>query len=265
MKISAYVPCYNGRAWLGFAIDSIIHQTVPVDELFVVDDGSTDNSLSVVSVKVIRNEANLGRGAARARALAYATGDLVLGCDATMMLHPSFLQTALPWFNDDRVAAVFGWVKNGGQPTLANRWRGRHLFRSDEQLHSAVHGASLATTCSVIRKSAVETVGGFDLRLREREDYELGERLLRAGFDVVFDPALWAVSEKSETVWQVLERYARWNAREPFGLRAWLRQIAYAWKVMAVADLRAKDALSALISLFSPYYQFWYGHFRRTE
>jgi GT2 family glycosyltransferase len=262
MKISAYVPCYNAYAWVGSAVDSIIRQTVPVDELFVVDDGSTDASPSSVCVKVIKSERNLGRGATRATALAYATGDLVLGCDATMLLHPSFLETALPWFKDNRVAAVFGWIKNGGRPTLGNRWRGRHLFRSDESSPEVIHGASLATTCSVIRKSAVEKVGGFDSRLREGEDYELSERLLRAGFDVVFDPGLWAVSEKSDTVWQALERYARWNARTPFGLGAFLRQLAYACKIMAVADLRAKDPLSTFVSLFSPYYQFWYGHFR---
>ena len=256
MKVSAYVPCYNARASIGDALQSIRDQKVPAAEVFIIDDGSTDGSGDVSGVKVIRLEPNQGRGAVRTRAMVEAQHELVLSCDAAVRLGPLFLEKALPWFSNEQVAAVFGWIKEAANPSAANRWRGRHLFRS-QLAHEESHFASLATGCSVVRKSAVQRVGGFNSALRSGEDADLGQRLLNAGYDVVFDASLFAYSHLENSVWEVLERYARWNTPAEMGVRDYLRQINYALKVMVAADLRAKDFPGACISLLSPHYQFW--------
>ena len=49
MKVSAIIPAFNRRAYLPRAIDSALAQTVPVDEILVVDDGSTDGSADFCS------------------------------------------------------------------------------------------------------------------------------------------------------------------------------------------------------------------------
>jgi glycosyltransferase involved in cell wall biosynthesis len=258
MKVSAYIPSYNARETIGETIRSIVDQTVPVEELFVVDDGSTDGFGDVSGVSVIRCNSNAGRGAARAQAMAKARHELVLGCDATAILDPDFLENALPWFSNARVAGVFGRLTGGPMLSLANRWRERHLFQSSLRLEVR-HHASLATYCCLVRKSAVEKVGGFDATLRAGEDVELGERLLAAGFDVIFDPRLNATSVINNSVAEVLERYARWNTLQRMTVRGYLRQLSYALKVMAVKDFKAKDPFGACISLLAPHYQFWKG------
>jgi glycosyltransferase involved in cell wall biosynthesis len=48
MKISVIVPCFNCEVYVAEAIHSILNQTVKVDELIAIDDGSTDNSLEVL-------------------------------------------------------------------------------------------------------------------------------------------------------------------------------------------------------------------------
>jgi glycosyltransferase involved in cell wall biosynthesis len=256
MKVTAYVPCYNARSTIREAVRSIVDQTVAVAETFVVDDGSTDGSGDVSAVKVIRLGSNAGRGAARARAMAEARYEIVLGCDATMELDRHFLKNALPWFASDKVAAVFGWIDEGAKSTVANRWRGRHLFASKLK-HETNHLASLATHCCAIRKAAAQQVGGFNPNLRAGEDADLGQRLLRAGFDVVFDPQLFATTILDNSVIEVLERYARWNTLRRMTLRGYLRQLNYSLKVMVAKDLKAKDPLGACISLLAPHYQFW--------
>jgi glycosyltransferase involved in cell wall biosynthesis len=256
MKVSACIPCYDARATILAAVQSIRDQTVPAVEIFVIDDGSTDGSGDVSGARVIRLDSNQGRGAARARAMVEAQHELVLGCDATLILDRYFLEKALPWFQSERVAAVFGWIKEAAKPTPANRWRGRHLFQSQLAKEES-HFACLATYCFVVRKSAAQQVGGFNPTRRAGEDADLGQRLLGAGFDVVFDPALFACSHSENSVWEVLERYARWNAPRGMGVRDYLRQINYVLKVMVAADLRAKDFPGACISLLSPHYQFW--------
>jgi glycosyltransferase involved in cell wall biosynthesis len=261
MKVSAYVPGYNAGGLLRDAVQSIVDQTVSVAEIFVVDDGSTDRSAEATGVKVIRLKSNAGRGAARSRAIAEARYELVLGCDATLALDRYFLEKALPWFNNDRVAGVFGRVNGGMSLSVADRWRERHLYQSSLKLQVR-HHASLATYCCLIRKSAVQKVGGFNAALRAGEDSDLGKRLLAAGFNVIFDPQLQATSVLSNSVMEVLERYTRWNTLNRMTVRGYLRQLNYAVKVMAIKDFKARDPLGACISLLAPHYQFWRSAFR---
>ena len=258
MKVSAYVPCYNARKTILEAVRSIIAQTIAAADIFVVDDGSTDGSGELGSVNVIRLDANTGRGAARAKAMVEAQHELVLACDATFILDPCFLEKALPWFCNDRVAAVFGRVRGIAPVSVADRWRDRHLFRTCVTMEVR-HQASLATGCCLLRKSAVEAVGGFDVTMRSGEDVELGDRLLKAGFDVICDPHLQATSVVSNSIIEVLERYARWNTQRQMSAFGYLHQLNYALKVMAARDLKARDPLGACISLLAPHYQFWWS------
>jgi glycosyltransferase involved in cell wall biosynthesis len=256
MRVSAYIPCYNSEATIGNTLRSLREQSLQPDELFVVDDGSTDGSDKIPDVKIFRLGSNQGRGAARSKAMQESRYELVLGCDASLVLDRSFLSRAVTWFEDETVAAVFGRITEAGSPTAPNRWRDRHLFRSD-MAHSISWEMPLASGCFVVRKSAVENIGGFNAGLRSREDIELGQRLRGAGYSVVFDPRLFARSISNNKLLEVLERYARWNT--PKGMRTWdyLRQINYALKVMVAADLKAGDPAAACISLLCPHYQFW--------
>jgi GT2 family glycosyltransferase len=154
------------------------------------------------------------------------------------------------------VAAAFGFITQPPTRNTIERWRGRHLFKGMTATEPQ-HGASLATSGALMRLSAVQRVGGFDATLREAEDADLGERLLAAGFDVIFDPKLFVTATKTNTLREVLERYTRWNTRTPMSVRDYVRQIFYSIKVMAREDLRAGDPLAALISLASPHHQFW--------
>ena len=112
----------------------------------------------------------------------------------------------------------------------------------------------------------VRHIGGFNAALRGGEDADLGQRLLRSGFDVVFDPKLFSTTFANNSSLDVLERYARWNSLERMSLCNYMRQICYALKVMVPIDLKAKDPLAAVISLLAPHYQFCWSrvHFSLT-
>ncbi len=270
MKVSAYIPCFNNARTLRHALASVRAQGPAVDEILIIDDGSTDGGADSLAgesgVRVVCHTQNMGRGAARSTAMREARHEIVLSCDATGTLEPGFLATALSWFGDAKVAAVFGRITQEDPRNAVERWRGRHLFRM-QAAGSVLHGASLATHGSVARKSVAMQVGNYDARLRHTEDADLGRRLLAAGFDVVFDPSLTVTTTVSNTLAKVLERYWRWNAgaTEQMSSRGYLRQISYALKVMVVADLQAGDPASALISFYSPHYQFWRSWLRRRR
>jgi glycosyltransferase involved in cell wall biosynthesis len=259
--VSAYIPCFNNAATLAQAIAGVRAQQPPVDDLFVVNDGSTDDSARLAAslgVRLVSFERNSGRGPARARAMREARHEFVLCCDATNVLEAGFTAKALPWFEDPNVAAVFGRITQAAPRNAIERWRGRHLFK-ENVVTTVQRRTQLITYGTMVRKSHVLAAGNYDATLRQGEDRELGARLLARGLDVIYDPALTLTSVARNTLGQVMERYWRWDAAEEvaMNLRGYLRRVAYSVKVMAVEDLRAGDPASALISLCLPHYQLW--------
>jgi glycosyltransferase involved in cell wall biosynthesis len=89
--VTVIMPCYNAERFVGEAIQSVKRQTYPRVELVVVDDGSSDRSLSEIKDNLGANDklilqANSGASAARNRGLAIATGDYIQYLDADDLL-----------------------------------------------------------------------------------------------------------------------------------------------------------------------------------
>jgi glycosyltransferase involved in cell wall biosynthesis len=260
-RITGYALYYNNADTIEQAVESLRGQSVAPYEMLVVDDGSTDNRVVLSDKKNprwVRQERNLGRGAARARAILEATGDLVLCCDATNVLPVDFISRLIPWFDNPKVAAVYGQITDTAPQNAVGRWRARHLFKVDQNM-MVRHQAPLITYGTLMRRSAVLEVGNFNPTLRHSEDAELGERLLAADYDIVFDPTVPVFCNVQNTMGEVLERYWRWNAgvKPAVTWTGYLKLIWYSIKVMVVKDIQANDPASALISLVCPHFQFW--------
>ena len=147
MGISGYVPFYNNAKTVLAAVDSLRRQHPPLDEVFAIDDGSTDHSvelLEAAGVRVLQQTHNLGRGAARKLAMEMARNQFVLCCDATNILPADFAARALPWFKDPKVAAVVGLITDPKPRGVISRWRARNLFKAGIP-RSASKGASFIT------------------------------------------------------------------------------------------------------------------------
>ena len=261
MKISGYVIFYNNAATVLDAVASLRAQEPPLDEVFAVDDGSTDEGATILEaagVRVVRQPRNLGRGAARARAMKEAQHELVLCCDATNVLPADFARLARLWFEDEAIAAVYGLLCDPQPRGVIARWRARHLFRSDIARACQRH-ATLVTYGAMVRAGAVATAGGYNRQWRHNEDNELGDRIAATGGDIVFDPKLKVICNTRNTLSQVLERYWRWNLDTKKRISAvwYLRLVWYSLRTMASQDLRARDPLAACISLLTPHYQLW--------
>ena len=114
--VSVIVPVYNGASFLAEAIESVLAQSLPPDEILVVDDGSTDDSADVAAryapqVRVISRQ-NGGCGAARNSGIREARGTLLAFLDADDVWMPGKLQLqAEALQQDDARDAVFGRVE----------------------------------------------------------------------------------------------------------------------------------------------------------
>lgn len=93
--VACIVPTYNGEAFLGEALESILSQTYPVLDVVVADDGSTDGTLAVAArfgdrVRVVR-QANAGPAAARNLGVRSTSAPFVAFLDQDDLWHPGKL------------------------------------------------------------------------------------------------------------------------------------------------------------------------------
>lgn len=87
--VSIIVTCYNIENTIGYCLESLLNQSYRDLDIILINDCSTDNSLSVVQsyiekdsrIRVINNTTNLGPGIARNIGLSYAKGDYVMVID----------------------------------------------------------------------------------------------------------------------------------------------------------------------------------------
>ena len=96
MKISVLIPAYNSAATIGATLDSVLWQTLPADEILVMNDGSTDETAAVLKpyeprVKAL-TQSNSGLSAARNALIARAQGDLIAFLDSDDIWHPRYLE-----------------------------------------------------------------------------------------------------------------------------------------------------------------------------
>jgi glycosyltransferase involved in cell wall biosynthesis len=84
MRLSVVLPVFNGASYLAAAIDSVLAQTRPADELIAVDDGSIDDSRAILArypAFQVVSQANSGCAAARNAGAALASGDAIAFVD----------------------------------------------------------------------------------------------------------------------------------------------------------------------------------------
>lgn len=204
LVITAVIPLYNGAEFIEEALRSVLGQTLPPDEIIVVDDGSEDDGPAIVlrlsEIRPIRllHKTNGGQSSARNHGIQHAHGDLIALLDQDDVWYPSHLAELVTPFQQSRPRPL-GWsysnldeIDRSGElitqsylTTLSARHPKTNIFDCLGQDMFVLPSASL------IARRAIEAIGCFDERLSGYEDDDLFIRLLYAGYDNVYlDKAL---------------------------------------------------------------------------
>ena len=101
--LSVIMPCYNHAQYVGEALEAILSQSFKPLEVIVVDDGSTDNSAEIIqefvrrepTVRLLRNEQNMGAALAGNRAREIASGDYMYNAAADDKVLPGFFEKTM--------------------------------------------------------------------------------------------------------------------------------------------------------------------------
>ena len=164
MHISTLMAAYNMERYVAQALDSVLGQTRPTDEIIVVDDGSTDGTLDVLQsyasrVRVIVQH-NMGVSRALNVAVAAANGDTFafLDCDDLWLPEKLSIQCAALSANEN-LEAVFGAVRQFASPDLDPADVRNYVLPDSPQ-------PGVSKNTMLIRRSAFERIGPFDEDLR---------------------------------------------------------------------------------------------------
>ena len=256
MKISAYIPCFNNEKTLKACIESINNQTLPVDELFVVDDGSSDASLKIIkskNIRVVKMKLNQGRGAVRNKAMKLARNEWVLCCDATLSLETQFLEKAVKHIQETNSAAVYGKVIAINERSAVDRWKSKYLYRKGE-FFGKIESSTFLSGGAVVRRSAVMKIGNYNTLYKHSEDRDLGDRLIKSGFKILSDDDMRMSCHRRDSLFEVYERYWRWNTGSDISIYSYIKNVYYSLKEMVMKDLMENDFQKAFISLLQPHY-----------
>lgn len=152
MKISVALCTYNGEKFLSAQLDSILRQTVAVDEIWVFDDASTDHTAEILErfrlqhpalFRVHINSSNIGFVKNFEQALLRCTGDIIFLCDQDDLWHEDKIEKMLGFFQ----AHPQIWVAAHDLALLNHHkagktfWELKHYSRGAERLnqHELLH------------------------------------------------------------------------------------------------------------------------------
>lgn len=185
IEVSAIIPTYNRRELLVRAIESVLVQTRRVDEIVVVDDGSTDGTGAMLHERYgerIRYvwQANAGVSAARNHGMSIARGRYFALLDSDDEWLPEKTARQVEWMqaHPDFGMALCDVERVDGQHRSIDIFHRRDVIREDGwALRWIIHNPSLVPASALLCREVVADVGGFDETLRTAEDIDFHLRI----------------------------------------------------------------------------------------
>lgn len=187
MQVSVVIPTFNRAAFIADALQSVLNQTFQDFEIIVVDDGSTDDTAQIVQhvgdtrVRYLYQE-NRGVSAALNTGWRAARGEYIARLDSDDMWLPTLLQELVNTLDADPTLGVAYARAQGmnaqGEP-LPQLLGARERFPGDT-LASLVYSDFVCPMAVIIRRAALEQVGGYDESLFATEDWDVWIRIAQS-------------------------------------------------------------------------------------
>lgn len=206
-SITVVIPAYNAENSIEKSIQSALDQTVAVDEIIVVDDGSVDRTAKIVETLydacILVRQENQGSAVARQVGSELSTSDYIAYLDADDWWPKDKIQKCHEIINKEPVdfliadlqrarpgeepencsprnSTFFPWAKHfwegcDAHPELENLYR----LEKDSGLILLLRGFPVFPSTVLVKRSVVDAVGGWDRRFLRCQDFDFGLRVAR--------------------------------------------------------------------------------------
>lgn len=199
MKLSIIIPVYNEEKTIAEVIKRVNAVKIPgvIKEVIVVDDGSTDKTVSKIDkkkVKFYENATNMGKGAAVKNGIDHATGDYVIIQDADLEYNPEFIAVLIKPILEKKAKVVYG-TRLKRMPHLRGEEKNfrfmLHYFgnRTLSLITSLLYGSWITDMETCYKLFPTKAGKSFKLRAR-RFDFEpeITAKLLKKGYKILEVP-----------------------------------------------------------------------------
>jgi len=229
-EIDVVIPAFGRPELLSQAIESVLTQSYPHFNLFIVDDATAEplkNCIAIQDTRIhwLRFEKNSGPAAARNAGVAAGKAAYVAFLDSDDLWHAEKLARQAAHLGENRQAR---WVHNY-EIWLRNekpaRQKAEHRKQAGQFLERAFEQCLISASAALIEREFFESAGGFTETFRVAEDFELWLRLLKnAPIEYINEPLtikragtwsqLSSVPEVDRQRVLALHRFFRLNRRE---------------------------------------------------
>jgi glycosyltransferase involved in cell wall biosynthesis len=219
-SIALIIAYYNGSEFIEEAIKSALRQTLPFDEIILVDDGSKDgesqfvlNLASKYEFKYIKKE-NGGQGSARNAGCKDAKSEYVCFLDQDDILLPDHNAILInevknqPTFKRGTVYGNFAVAQSNGNIVSRKSRPTRNIDSDQVDLYQLLNqDIFILPSASIIYRESLLSVNGFDEQFRGYEDDDLFIRLFRGGYPHSFvdeEVYIWRMHENQTSFSQTM-------------------------------------------------------------
>jgi glycosyltransferase involved in cell wall biosynthesis len=221
--VSVVIPNYNNAGFVTAALDSVLQQNYANLDIIVVDDGSTDHSLTVLQPYAARitliTQPNQGPAAARNNGIAAAKGQLIAFLDSDDLWLPGKVAAQVNYLllHPDIAVCYCGWSewhtanpgqKPPGQLTdVAPALRAHNAIDGNWLYLDLLRESVIHTISAMLRREVFDTVGFFNTDYRIGEDHDFWLRVAQH-FKIAKLPQVYAIyrNNPQSTTKQVHDR-----------------------------------------------------------
>jgi len=219
--VSILIPAYNEEENIESSIRSIIRNSYPQKEIIVINDGSVDNTMSVVEnmqfkypgkIKLI-NRPNGGKANALNVGIKACSYGIFIVMDADTIFAPDTIGNLVRHFNNKSVGAVAGKVETTRSRNLLDIFQsieyeiGQNI---EKKVFASVNAVGVVPgPVGAWRKSVVMRCGGYS-RETLVEDQDLTLAVINRGYKIVYEPKAFAYTETPHSLKDFLKQRFRW-------------------------------------------------------
>ena len=214
--ISLYIAAYNAEKTIEKSIKSILQQTLKPKEIIVINDCSTDKTLSLLKkfnqIKIINNKKNYGLAKSRNIALKYSKYDLLASIDSDVICKKNWLETLFNTMVKKKADLIGGKLIDKYIKEPANHWRSYYLKQNwgDKQINNPqfIFGANFLLNKKKIKNLNIKYNETFRTN---GEDVNFSKVLKSKNCNLYYEPRAICYHYQFDDVISLSRRYWRYS------------------------------------------------------
>lgn len=196
-KVSVCMPNYNYGRFIGEAIQSVLDQTFTDFELIVIDDASTDDSISIIEqfsdnrIKLYRNGRNIGRRKNINKCLSLCSGDYVSILPSDGIYSPLSIEKKVNILDSyPKIGLVYSAVTYVDENSITigehRPFDQKYIKSGENEFRRLIFRNYIYTIAAMVRRECYMTLGLFNPEIARARDWEMWLRITLNNYDVAF-------------------------------------------------------------------------------